>query len=206
MATIGSDLGRASRELSRAGLLLLHDAELVSLSTLVAGAPIRGSWWGHAKGREIFRVAGELGDLEDVLTAKLVGGKVTFVHRRLWPSLLAVVTSGEPWQTNRLPAASSRLLERLHQVPRLRCDDAETTAAAKPIDQRLLARAEQVHGDSGRHVLELEDWRRWARRLRVEPVRGLPEAKAELERAARSLGPSARLPWERGRAPGAALR
>jgi len=29
-----------------------------SLAEAIAGGPIRGSWWGHPKGREIFRAAG----------------------------------------------------------------------------------------------------------------------------------------------------
>ena len=28
-----------------------------SLAEAIAGGPIRGSWWGHPKGQEIFRVA-----------------------------------------------------------------------------------------------------------------------------------------------------
>jgi hypothetical protein len=59
-----------------------------SLAEAVAGGPIRGSWWGHAKGHEIFRVAGAVSDSADVLVCKLVDGKVTFIHRRLWAALV----------------------------------------------------------------------------------------------------------------------
>ena len=59
-----------------------------SLAEAIAGAPIRGSWWGHAKGQEIFRVAEAVCDSPDVLVCKLVDGKVTYVHRRLWPALV----------------------------------------------------------------------------------------------------------------------
>jgi hypothetical protein len=59
-----------------------------SLAEAVAGGPIRGSWWGHPKGREIFRTAAAVSDSPDVLVCKLVDGKVTFVHRRLWPALV----------------------------------------------------------------------------------------------------------------------
>jgi hypothetical protein len=61
-----------------------------SLAEAIAGGPIRGSWWGHPKGREIFRAAGAVGDSPDVLVCKLVDGKVTFVHRRLWPALVVL--------------------------------------------------------------------------------------------------------------------
>jgi hypothetical protein len=59
-----------------------------NLAEFVAGAPIRGSWWGHAKGKEIFRAANAVVDSGEVLVCRLVGGKVTFVHRRLWPALI----------------------------------------------------------------------------------------------------------------------
>jgi hypothetical protein len=59
-----------------------------SLAEAVAGAPIRGSWWGHPKGHEIFRAAEAVSDDPDVLVCKLVDGKITYVHRRLWPALV----------------------------------------------------------------------------------------------------------------------
>ncbi len=63
-----------------------------SLAEAIAGGPIRGSWWGHAKGQEIFRVAEVISDSEDVLVCKLVGDKVTYVHRRLWPALVKLAS------------------------------------------------------------------------------------------------------------------
>ena len=54
----------------------------------IAGAPIRGSWWGHAKGHEIFEIAEAVSESSDVLVCKLVDGKVTYVHRRLWPAFV----------------------------------------------------------------------------------------------------------------------
>lgn len=59
-----------------------------SLAEAIAGGPIRGSWWGHAKGHEIFHVAEAVSDSPDVLVCKLVDDKVTYVHRRLWPALV----------------------------------------------------------------------------------------------------------------------
>lgn len=59
-----------------------------SLAEAVAGGPIRGSWWGHPKGHEIFRVASAVSENPDVLVCKLADGKVTYVHRRLWPALV----------------------------------------------------------------------------------------------------------------------
>jgi hypothetical protein len=59
-----------------------------SLAEAIVGGPIRGSWWAHPKGKEIYRVAAAISENEDVLVCKLVEGKVTYVHRRLWPALV----------------------------------------------------------------------------------------------------------------------
>jgi hypothetical protein len=59
-----------------------------NLAEAVAGEPIRGSWWGLKKGPEIFRALGAVDDSPDVLCFRLVRGKITFVHRRLWPALV----------------------------------------------------------------------------------------------------------------------
>lgn len=59
-----------------------------SLAEAIAGAPIRGSWWAHARGKEIFKVTRAIRSCPDVLVCRLVGGKITYVHRRLWPALV----------------------------------------------------------------------------------------------------------------------
>jgi len=59
-----------------------------SLAEAIAGGPIRGSWWGHPKGHDIFRATEAICDNSDVLVCKLLDGKVTYVHRRLWPALV----------------------------------------------------------------------------------------------------------------------
>jgi hypothetical protein len=59
-----------------------------SLAEAVAGERIRGSWWGHPKSQTIFSAAEAICDRPDVLVCKLVEGKVTYVHRRLWPALV----------------------------------------------------------------------------------------------------------------------
>jgi hypothetical protein len=61
-----------------------------SVAEAVAGQPIRGSWWAHAKGHEIFRALSAIDDSPDVLCFKLVAGKVTFAHRRVWPALVCL--------------------------------------------------------------------------------------------------------------------
>jgi hypothetical protein len=59
-----------------------------SLAETIAGEPIRGSWWGHPKGDSIFACSRLIRNSKDVLTCRLIDGKVTYVHRRLWPALV----------------------------------------------------------------------------------------------------------------------
>lgn len=58
-----------------------------SLAEAIAGGPIKGSWWGHAKGKAIFAALESL-DERDVKFFKLIDRKVTIVHRRVWPALV----------------------------------------------------------------------------------------------------------------------
>jgi len=59
-----------------------------NLAGAVAGTPIHGNWWAHPDGKEIFRATRLARDCEHILVCRLVGGKVTYVHRRLWPALV----------------------------------------------------------------------------------------------------------------------
>jgi hypothetical protein len=59
-----------------------------SLAQAIAGEPIRGSWWGHPKGNQIYMLLNDVCDSPDVMRCRLVDGKITLVHRRLWPALV----------------------------------------------------------------------------------------------------------------------
>jgi hypothetical protein len=184
------DAGALLAALERQGLLMLQDPVLPSAVAILAGGPVRGSWWSHPAANEMFRVLEEAARHPDVTTCKLIGGKVTLVHRRLWPALLAVATSGEPWQTAGLSAAGQALLARLGD------DGVEASGAAvKELELRLLARAEQVHTAAGKHLARLERWPVWAKRARCRADR--PAAgKAALGDAVAALGGApALLPW-----------
>jgi hypothetical protein len=69
-------------------LLQAAQGPIPSLPALVVGEPITGSWWGHPQHDEIFRVLNEATSSDQVVRLKLVGGKVTLVHRRVWPALV----------------------------------------------------------------------------------------------------------------------
>ena len=72
-----------ARFVEKRGLVVTRE-----LAEAIAGAPIRGSWWSHAKGKSIFRALSALADRDDVKFFKLIGGKVTIAHRRVWPALV----------------------------------------------------------------------------------------------------------------------
>jgi hypothetical protein len=94
----GATRSRASRWLAfveRHGVVLASaKGPVPSVAEAVAGQPIIGSWWAHPKGKAIFVALSEIDDSEDVRCFKLVDGKVTFVHRRVWPALARLASDG----------------------------------------------------------------------------------------------------------------
>jgi hypothetical protein len=77
-----------------------------SVAEFIAGSSIPGNWWSHPKSHEIFAVTRTIRDSGDVLVCRLVQGKVTFVHRRLWPALVRVA--------NRFPSARLSQVREIH--------------------------------------------------------------------------------------------
>jgi hypothetical protein len=67
-----------------------------NLAEYIAGEPIRGSWWGHEAGHEIFAALGQVLASSDVVATRLIDGKVTLIHRRLWPALVRVADRFPP--------------------------------------------------------------------------------------------------------------
>lgn len=185
------------RRLRGTGLLLLQDATLPSVATLVAGKQVRGSWWAHPRAHDIFAVVTQLAAHPDVLTAKLVAGKVTFVHRRLWPALLTVGTSRATWQVRGLSAAARRLLKRAEDESAVMTSG----AAVKEVERRLLARTEEQHTETGAHRIAVESWPAWARRAGIRPAPSIDAATKIIEDAVVKMGgTSTLLPWCQRRA------
>jgi len=59
-----------------------------NLVEAIAGAPVKGSWWGHPDGKRIFSILTAVTESKEVLLCRLIDGKLTLVHRRLWPALI----------------------------------------------------------------------------------------------------------------------
>ena len=68
----------------------------------IAGEPIDGNWWRHPRARFIFGVLSQVVRCDDVLACRLLGGKVTLVHRRAWPALLRLADHFDPAQLAQL--------------------------------------------------------------------------------------------------------
>jgi transposase InsO family protein len=187
-------LAQVLEELKAHGILLTTDPKLPSVCAMVAGEPVRGSWWAHPRSHEMFRVLMELAAHPDVLVAKLVSGKDTFIHRALWPAVLAIGTAREKWQTQRLDEKSRALLAEVEKSGEVQARG----KSALRLEQALLVHGVQVHTDAGSHEKILMSWGRWAKRSRVKSA-DLTQAKASLEKLVEYLnrrhGGRGRLPW-----------
>ncbi len=72
--------------------ILLESARgpVPNLADTVAGESINGSWWKHSKGHQIFQLTRSIRNSPHILVCRLVLGKITYVHKRLWPALVCL--------------------------------------------------------------------------------------------------------------------
>jgi hypothetical protein len=138
-----------------------------SLAEAMAGEPIRGSWWSHPKGRLIFAATRFVRDSPDVLLCRLIGGKLVYVHRRLWPALVCL--GDELASDGRLDAIREvHSPTGAHRLDTIRFPDwvpSEVMLAGKQMEvahaRRILAPVvdapSQPRARRGRNAEELED-------------------------------------------------
>jgi xanthosine utilization system XapX-like protein len=180
----------------RHGILLVHDQVLPSVTALVTGAPVSGSWWSHPMANTIY---GALGTIDDeVATVKLVNGKQTLVARRLWPDLVAVGAARDPWQTTGLDDEARALLADVESGPGPLTVDKARRRAAEVLERRLLVYVTDIHTEQGHHVKGYEGWQHWARGRHVTPTADRRRARQVFEDIAAALTGGrigARLPW-----------
>ena len=197
------------RELKKWGLLLESDPKLPSVCRIITGGPMKGSWWSHPMAQTIFQVNEQLDDHPDVLIAKLLAGKVTFIHRQFWPALLVVATSTEPWQMRSLPDTAQKVLTFLTTAGAVRSDELrigtvgrkELNEAVRILERRLLIHSQQVHTESGAHAKLLESWGNWAAAAKLKAVEmSVAKAKENLEQRVKELNErfesQVTLPWQ----------
>lgn len=153
------------------GLLLLWDSNFPNVTHLVANEKVRGSWWGHKRAHAIFGVSEMLEDHPEVLIMKLISGKVTFVHRKLWNWIYSIGVAREDWQLKQLSANAKALLKAMDASGWLQTDKLGKEFGAKPgetareLELRLLIHAEQIHTESGKHAKVIETWDTWTKRI-----------------------------------------
>ncbi len=202
-------LGRVRKSLTEDGVLLHSDSRFPSLVSIVADGPIRGSWWGHPKAHLIFKVAGMLARDPDVLLAKLISGKETYIHRRLWPPFLTIATSKEFWQMQGLTPEARSLLQEVElrgEVQTHKLAEEEKTGvktlgeAARELEHRLLIYYDDIHTESGFHAKLLRSWQRWSEPIGLAPSQlDAGESKSNFEALIGGMNQKFRanhkLPW-----------
>ncbi|MGH8174117.1 MAG: hypothetical protein ACREPX_13330 [Rhodanobacteraceae bacterium] len=91
----------------RHGIVLeaARHASIPSLVEAAAGEPVRGNWWTHPAGRTIFALTRAVRESPEILVCRIVDGKISFAHARVWPALARLA--------NEFP---TERLARLHEV------------------------------------------------------------------------------------------
>jgi len=178
-------------------LLLSTDPKFPSVSGLVVGDVGGRSWWAHPEAQKMFDLSCRLSDSPDVLLAKLISGKVTYIHRPLWPAIVAIGTAREPWQMDGLSKEAKALLKKTDSQGEV---DASGDAV-RELETRLLACTVSVHTEHGSHAKEVQSWEAWAKSVRLGKVKLTPaEAKTQLEsvvgRLNKQFGATGTVPWQ----------
>ena len=190
--------------LQTCGLLLESDPKLPSVSNIIAGETVRGSWWGHPSGGAIYAALQWLAGQTDVTVAKLVSQKITYIHQDLWPALIAIGRAREPWQMNGLSRHARYALDEVAHEGYIHPDHAAHESAPKVVREleiRLLIHCFSVHTESGAHAKCLESWDHWVTRVGFVPAQKLTtrQAKRKFEDALQILneryGARGSLPW-----------
>jgi hypothetical protein len=163
-----------------------------SLVAEIAGGPVRGSWWGHPKGSLMYELANGLHDSREVVAAKWIDGKVTFVHRSLWPALYRVATSPDR-DLGKFDALERRILAAVEKSGEMEADRLlppgtdrrRFKKAIERLAQRMALLTGNVHTEKGSHATILMSWRRWASASVRCEARAVPleEAVETLRRA-----------------------
>jgi hypothetical protein len=118
------------RALVEYGMLLVQgQADVPSIADLFAGSPVttRGYSWDY---EPAWRLADELLQRDDVAECKLLRGRRTLVHARLWPAVHAAAVAARP-------AVNSTLLEFIESRPGA---SGEECRAALAVDARTFQR------------------------------------------------------------------
>jgi hypothetical protein len=123
-------------------VLVSARGEAPTLTHAIAGEAIKGSWWSHPQGKHIFAVLQRVNEDPEVLVCRLLGDKLTLVHRRLWPALAAAAPCIAPARLARVTqehTASGRHENRETPFEEWLPPDAARAAASMTLDQAVAA-------------------------------------------------------------------
>ena len=110
---------------------------IASLADAVARETVHGNWWSHPKSRAIFTITRALRESPQVLVCRLVDGKISFVHERLWPALVRAADRFSPKQLARVHEVHSASGKHVIEVtPFPEWVPAKAAAAAKRLTQQ----------------------------------------------------------------------
>ena len=137
----------------RHGIVLesAHSGTWPVLADAIVGARVRGNWWSHSKGKEIFWVTRGVRDSRDVLVCRLIDGKITFVHRRLWPACVRLAAEIGKRRLDAIVETHTSTGKHVLRVRRFPgWVDAATRRAAKPLPKAAaaIALADLVRADA----------------------------------------------------------
>jgi hypothetical protein len=131
--------------------MLLESARgpLPNVAEMIAGEPIRGSWWSNPRSHEIFAAINALADSPDVVRTRLVNGKVTLVHRNVWPALMRLADRFPPARLATIDeehttTGAHRVTER--PFPDWVPDDVRRAATELTVDEALAILPECLRG------------------------------------------------------------
>jgi len=113
-------LPQALAFVERHGIVLeaARHGTIPSLAEAVAGEPLHGSWWSHPRGRAIFAITRAVRNAPEVLVCRIVDGKISFAHERLWPALARLAKHFAPDRLARVHEIhSERGAHRLEETP-----------------------------------------------------------------------------------------
>lgn len=173
---------KIKRKIEEYGLLLEADPDFPSIVGMVTGEKVKGSWWGHRKGNEIFSISRQIRDDDDILLTKLISGKVTYVHKRLWNHLLTILIDKENWQVKNMSTNGENILKLIEEVGAIRADHLELETrnqlsrkdlnkAINEIEKRLLIFSNEVHTEKGTHSKQLKSWNHFIKEKDLELTR-----------------------------------
>lgn len=141
-----------------------------SLAEQVAGGRIQGSWCDHPTSARIVELSAALEASPEVLTLKLVGGKMTFLHAALWPALVRVAQDAPRLGRVRagLSPAAVRLLGEVERAGEAHLDqlgrqnswppERDLARAAKELEAGLLAHLSTSAAERGRQAVVVRSW------------------------------------------------